>query len=164
MPNTTLRKATLYDLPVLWDLWLKLTSEESANESISGREMYPAVVPEDKEQWGYETALILSNPQALLLLAESDGEPAGFMLSSINTRTVGHPKQFVLVHQLYVRPADRRAALGNVAELLQNASTKWALSHNITAVELDCVQSNQTRWQKLGFTTAAVRMYKTLET
>ena len=47
--------------------------------------------------------------------------------------------------------------------LLQRASEDWVRSYGISAVECDCVLSNQARWEKQGFTTAAVRMYKTLE-
>lgn len=145
-------------------MWLALTSEEQANELIQGREMYPTVTLTDRDSWAFDMALALTNPLVCCLIAESGGESVGFMLSSINTRTVGHPKQFVLVHQLYVRPSDRRAALGDAAEKLQQESTKWALSNKVPYVELDCVQSNQARWEKMGFTVAAHRMFKTLET
>jgi len=160
---TTIRKATLFDLPTLWHLWVKLTSEECANEAILGREMYPSVALADRDAWALDTAIMIGNPQVLLLIAEKAGEPSGFMLSSVNTRSVGHPKQFALVHQLYVRPADRRAALGDTAMLLQGETERWVRSHGISAVECDCVLSNQARWEKQGFSPAAVRMYKTLE-
>lgn len=145
-------------------MWLALTSEEQANEVIQGREMYPSVVLADRTEWALDMALALTNPLVCCLIAEKGGESVGFMLSSINTRAVGHPKQYVLVHQLYVRPAERKNALGDAAAKLQQASTAWALSHRVPYVELDCVQSNRARWEKLGFTVAAHRMFKTLET
>ena len=159
-----IRKATLMDLPVLWPLWLALTSEECANEATQGREMYPAVLLDDRDSWALEYAMVLTNPNACLLLAESSGEVVGFMLSSINSRQVGHPKNYVHVHSLYVRPSERKRVGGTVAEQLQEESTKWALANGVTAIEIDCVLSNQSRWAKQGFTPAAVRMYKTLET
>jgi hypothetical protein len=162
--STTIRPATLFDLNELWRMWLALTSEEQANEIVQGREMYPSVVLADRNDWALDTALAITNPLVCYLIAEKGGENVGFMLSSINTRAVGHPKQFVLVHQLYVRPSERKAALGEAAEKLQQAATQWALSHRVPYIELDCVQSNRARWEKMGFTVAAHRMFKTLET
>ncbi len=159
----SIRKATLMDLHVLWPLWLALTSEECANEATQGREMYPAVLLDDQQAWAMEYALAMTNPNVCLLLAESSGAPVGFMLSSINSRQVGHPKNYVHVHSLYVRPSERKRAGGTVAEQLQQSTEEWARANNVLAIEIDCVQSNQSRWAKQGFLPAAVRMYKTLE-
>jgi len=160
---TKIRKATLFDLPVLWDLWVKLTSEEAANEAIAGREIYPSPLLSEKDAWGLDTAVTLGNPGVLYLIAEKDGAAVGFMVTSICTRPVGHPTIYAHVHQLYVRPSERKRALGDVAETLCKETEEWVREHDVAAVEIDCVESNRGLWEKRGFTAAAHRMFRILE-
>jgi len=159
----SIRQAGLFDLPILWELWVKLTSEEAANEAIAGREIYPAPLLSEKDAWGLHTAVMLGNSAVYYLVAEKGGLPVGFMLTSICTRPVGHPTIYAHVHQLYVRPSERKRALGDVAQQLCQTTEKWVREQGVSVVEIDCVEANRPLWEGRGFTVAAHRLYRILE-
>lgn len=159
-----IRKTTLFDLPVLWDLWLALTAEERANEIVAGRDTYPVVSLDDKEPWSIEFCMLIANPNVLVLLAgDNSCAASGFMVSSIQTRQVGHPKVYAQVHQLYVRPGDRSKAGGEAAKLLCTTAEEWVRAQGVKHVEIDCVESNRPLWENRGFTLAAHRMFRELK-
>lgn len=158
----TIRQATLFDLNTLWEMWLELTGEESANELVRGREPYPRVALADKEAWAFDTSIALTSPQSCFLIAENAGHAVGFMVSSAQSRTVGAPRHYLFISQLYVRPAERKSAGGSVAQELCDASEKWARSNQLAQVECLAVQSNISLWESRGLRVVAAHMTKDL--
>lgn len=155
-----IRKATLFDLNTLWELWLALISEESAKELTAGREQYPKITLADKDAWAVDMSIQLTSPYACVLLAEKGGQAVGFMLSSAQGRTLGSPSRYLHVHQLYVRPSERKHSGGDVANQLCAETEKWAREQALAYVECDAVPSNESLWVGRGFKVVAVRLAK----
>lgn len=155
-----IRSATLFDLEPLWYMFMSLTRHETNEEAKAARQIYPRVSNLEKDQWALQTVMYLTNPDVLFQVAEKDGLLKGFMLSSVGQRTVGQPRAFLNVHQLYVDPAERRCSGGNAAPLLIKGAETWAKSLELKHAEISCVQSNVSRWERFGFTPVAVHMQK----
>lgn len=155
-----IRKATLFDLNALWEMWLALTGEEAAKELEHGREPYPVVTLADRESWAIDTSIALTSPGSCYLIAETAGHAVGFMVSSAQSRTVGTPRHYLFVSQLYVRPAERKHSGGSVAQELCAESEKWAHARQLAQVECLAVQANLPLWVGRGFRPASVHLVK----
>ena len=157
-----IRQATLFDLNVLWEMWLALTGEEAAKELEHGREPYPRVSLQDKEAWAIDTSIALTSPTSCFLIAENAGHAVGFMVSSAQSRTVGAPRHYLFISQLYVRPAERKHSGGNIAAQLCSESERWAREHQLAQVECLAVQANIPLWESRGLRVVAAHMPKDL--
>ena len=157
-----IRQATLFDLNVLWEMWLALTGEEASKELEHGREPYPCVTLQDKEAWAIDTSIALTSPTSCFLIAENAGHAVGFMVSSAQSRTVGAPRHYLFISQVFVMPSERNRNGGTVMAELSAASEQWAREHDLAHVECLAVPSNESLWAGRGLKTIAVHMVKAL--
>jgi GNAT superfamily N-acetyltransferase len=94
-----IREATERDVPLILQFINELAEYERLSSSV--------VATED----GLRAALFGARPAAEVLIAEADGEPAGFALFFQNFSTfAGRPGLYL--EDLFVRPASRRCGYG----------------------------------------------------
>ncbi|MFB3924226.1 MAG: N-acetyltransferase family protein [Terriglobia bacterium] len=131
-----IRPATETDIPEI----LKLIRELAEYEKLAH---YVVVTPEDLKRDGFS-----ERPVFRVLMAEWDGEPAGYALYFYNYSTfLGRPGIFL--EDLFVRPQFRKKGIGK-ALLLRLAKI---------AVEERCARVD---WIVLDWNTPALEFYKSL--
>ena len=110
-------------------------------------------------------AHLIRDKDALLLLAESEGSPAGFVCAFLKTVPdipVVVPRRYISVDCLGVRPDFRRHGVG---EALMRAVHDWALRRDVDKVELNVWEFNTNAlafYEQLGYETSSRRMWITL--
>lgn len=131
-----LRSATANDIPLILQYIHDLAEYEKAPEQA-------VATPQDLLRDGFS-----ANPKFRVLLAEWDGEGAGFALYFYHYSTwLGRPTLFL--EDLFVRPRFRGKGIGK-SLLLRLART---------AVEEGC---GRFEWQVLDWNTPAIEFYKSL--
>jgi GNAT superfamily N-acetyltransferase len=132
-----IRPATSADAATIADLVRELAEYEKLAHEAKAR-------PED-----FLRELESPNPVIRVLIAEWDGEPAGFALYFFNFSTfVGRPG--IYLEDLFVRPAHRSRGIGR--ELLRSLAR--------IAQERDC---GRLEWAVLDWNEPALRFYKSLD-
>lgn len=138
MPDlaTTIRNATLADIPLVMELIRALADYEKLSDRVTA-------TPELIEQ-----ALFGPRPLAECLIAEADGEAAGFALFFHNFSTfIGKPG--IYLEDLFVKPEFRGRGLGKalLARLAQ------------IAVDRDC---GRMEWAVLDWNEPSIKFYRAL--
>jgi GNAT superfamily N-acetyltransferase len=134
--NATLRHATRADIPLILELVRELAEyEKLAHEAVA-------------DAASIERDLFGPRPYAEVVIAEADGEPAGFALFFHNYSTfLGKPGLYL--EDLFVRPRFRGRGLGK--RLMQ------FLAH--TAVARGC---GRFEWSVLDWNTPSIEFYRAL--
>ena len=131
-----IRKADAHDIPLILEFIRELAEYEKAPEQA-------VATAEDLRRDGF-TGI----PKFRVLIAEWQGEPAGFALFFYHYSTwAGHPTLFL--EDLFVRPRFRSKGIGQ-ALLLRLAKT---------AVEEGCARFE---WQVLDWNTPSIEFYQSL--
>ena len=131
-----IRNASANDIPVILQFIRELAEYEKAPQQA-------VATPEDIRRDGFST-----NPKFRVLIAEWEGEPAGFTLFFYHYSTwVGRPTLFL--EDVFVRPRFRGKGIGK-ALLLRLAKI---------VVEEGC---GRFEWQVLDWNTRAVEFYQSL--
>jgi GNAT superfamily N-acetyltransferase len=131
-----IRNATSDDIPLILQFIRELAEYEKAPEQA-------VATSEDLRRYGFS-----ANPKFRVLIAEWDGQAAGFALFFYHYSTwVGRPTLFL--EDLFVRPRFRGKGIGK-ALLLYLAKV---------AVEEDC---ERFEWQVLDWNTPAIQFYESL--
>ncbi|HXP60851.1 MAG TPA: GNAT family N-acetyltransferase [Dongiaceae bacterium] len=132
--ETVIRRATAADTPLILKFIRALAEFERAAEAVQATE-------EDLLRDGFG-----ANPYFWCLIAEYDGQPAGFALCFFNYSTwVGRPG--VYVEDLFVPPEFRGRGIGKA--LLQQVAA--------IALEKGCGRLN---WAVLDWNTPAIEFYR----
>jgi GNAT superfamily N-acetyltransferase len=131
-----LRDATKQDIPLILQFIRELAEYEKAPEQA-------VATPQDIERHGFS-----ANPKFRVVIADWDGEPAGFALFFYHFSTwKGRPTLFL--EDLFVRPQFRGKGIGK-ALLVHLAKI---------AVEEGC---GRFEWQVLDWNTPAIEFYESL--
>ncbi|MGB9485652.1 MAG: GNAT family N-acetyltransferase [Terriglobia bacterium] len=131
-----IRNASANDIPLILQFIRELAEYEKAPEQA-------VATPEDIRRDGFST-----NPKFRVLIAEWEGEPAGFTLFFNHYSTwVGRPTLFL--EDLFVQPRFRGKGIGK-ALLLRLAKV---------AVDEGC---GRFEWQVLDWNTPAIEFYESL--
>lgn len=108
---------------------------------------------------------ILSDENATLLVADHDGQIIGLvhiLLRETPDISVMVPRRYAVIDNLVVAKRFRRSGVG---QLLMQKAHQWAVSRGVVEVELNVWEFNQGAiafYEKLGYTTASRRMWKSL--
>ena len=143
--STSIRRATLGDLPLIVELRLALL-RENGDHAIYGR-----LRPDARERAYEMFAGQLRAPNEVMFLAERDAEVVG-ILRCVDTPNspLLEPDRYCYVSSVYVRPAARRT--GVLTDLLRRA-TDWCASRGLTEMRLHNVPGGlaSAAWERLGF-------------
>ncbi len=131
-----IRPAEVGDVPLIFSLIVELAEFERASERVAGS-------PQLLEQ-----ALFAADPAAEAVIAELDGEPAGFALF-FRTFSTWLCRPGLWLEDLYVSPAHRRGGVGRA--LLQHVAA--------VAVERGC---GRMEWSALDWNAPALAFYSSL--
>ena len=111
-------------------------------------------------------AELLANPRSAVLIAEYDGQPAGFVqliLRDTYEVPVMTPRTYAVVDSLYVHNELRQLGLG---EMLMMSGEEWALENGADSLVLNVYDFNTAArglYGKLGYQTLSRKMLKWLE-
>jgi GNAT superfamily N-acetyltransferase len=136
-PSVTIRPAARADVPLIAALirelaeYERLADQAQATEELLARHLFGA------------------RPAAEAVIAELDGEPAGFALFFTSFSTF-EGKPGIWLEDLFVRPAHRRAGIGRA--LLAHLAA--------LAVERGCARFE---WSALDWNEPALRFYRSLD-
>jgi len=134
--RTVIRKATAADAPQILEFIRALAAFERAPDAVTATE-------EGLIRDGFGP-----NPFYRCLIADYDGQPAGFALYFFNYSTwVGRPG--IYVEDLFVLPQFRRLGIGR--ELLRRVA--------VIAVEMGC---QRLQWEVLDWNTPAIDFYRAI--
>lgn len=134
---TTIRPATSADLPLILSFIQQLAEYEKLRDSCFATEER------------LRASLFGDPPAAEVLIAECDGEPAGFALFLHNYSTF-LAQRGVWLEDLFVRPEFRGRGIGRL--LLQRLAT--------LALERDC---GRLEWNVLDWNSTAIGFYRSLD-
>jgi GNAT superfamily N-acetyltransferase len=134
--TTTIRPATRTDIPQIMTFIHALAAYERTPEAV-------IATPEDLERDGFG-----ANPFYFCLIAEHDGQPAGFALYFFNYSTwLGRPG--IYLEDLFVQPELRGLGIGKL--LLERVAA--------IAVEKGCLRL---QWAVLDWNTPAIDFYRAM--
>jgi len=157
--DCTIREATQADYPGLCELF----AEADAHHSQAVPNVFrPANGPARSPEY---IADILANENSRLFIAERAGQVAGFVqidLREAPDRPIMTPRRYAKVDSLVVGKSFRRSGIGRS---LMTRAHQWALERGIHEIELNVWEFNRgaiALYEKLGYTTAARRMWITL--
>ena len=133
---TTIRPATRADIPLMMTFIRALAAYEHAPEAV-------IATPADLERDGFG-----ANPFYFCLIAEHNGQPAGFALYFFNYSTwMGRPG--IYLEDLFVQPELRGLGIGKL--LLERVAA--------IAVEKGCLRL---QWAVLDWNTPAIDFYRAM--
>jgi len=130
MPEITLRKANREDSPIILNFIKALAEYEKLSDAVSA-------TPEQ-----LETTLFDQNA-AKVILAEVDGQPAGFALYFYNYSTF-LAKPGLYLEDLYVYPEYRKSGVGKA---LFNALKEQARAEGCGRMEWSVLDWNKDAWE-----------------
>ena len=155
-----IRPATFADAPAI----------SSLNATVQGLHAaaHPHIfkTPEEGAFPPEEVAVLLAQPDNVVLLALVDDAPAGYILFSTVHRPEAHWRHaidMVYIHHISVDAAFQGQGVGHA---LINAARAYARTHGITHVELDVWAFNthaRAFFEREGFEAYNVRMWMELE-
>ena len=155
-----IRRATDADLPAvgqLGGLLLRVHYEFDGN-----RFMRPGAGAEDGYAWFLGTQL--TEPDALVLVAEVDGRIAGYLYAAIEPRNWKELRdEAAFIHDILVADRHRK---GGIAQALIEASLTWARSRNVPRVMLWTATPNERArrlFERLCFRPTIVEITKELK-
>ncbi|MEW6357285.1 MAG: GNAT family N-acetyltransferase [Planctomycetota bacterium] len=108
----------------------------------------------------------IKNSDAVLFVAEQDGKLIGMIhavLRSAPAIPLFVPRRYAVIDNVVVEESHRRSGIG--AALMEHVH-RWAFEKGVTQVELNVWEFNEGAiafYEKLGYTTASRKMWKTLE-
>ena len=156
--DVRVRRARARDLPALTRLWRELIG---FLEALGGQDFRLAHGAE--AGWKRYLQGHLGRADKLSLVAETDGEPVGFLLASLERRPgIFMERDFGHISDVYVQEPERRKGVGKalVAEAL-----RWFEAKRVGRIRLQTDARNTLGfefWKKLGFETTVFTMDKLL--
>ena len=154
-----IREATQADYSSLCELF----AEADAHHSQAVPNVFrPASGPARSPQY---IADILANENSRLFVAEREGQVIGLVHIDIREapdHPIMTPRRYAKVDDLVVGKSFRRSGIGRS---LMARAHQWACERGVHQVELNVWEFNQSAivlYEKLGYTTAARRMWITL--
>ncbi|HAL62375.1 MAG TPA: N-acetyltransferase [Chloroflexi bacterium] len=108
---------------------------------------------------------IIANEDAVLFVAERDGEIIGLVYILVRETPdipIMVPRRYAVIDDLIVRKDSRRFGVGRA---LVERAHRWAVDKQVTQVELNVWEFNQTAiafYEKLGYRTASRKMWRSL--
>ena len=162
MKEIIVREATVFDVEHCYILWRGLVLEEGLLCDGLPDVFYPGMPPDGLKEWGARYAYLLQLPGCKLFVAceKTLDKPVGYMLTSVGSRDIGEPKQYLQIHELYVAASYRSASPDRPAARLEEAAAAWASQLGLRTVEITCVPAPKQiqRWLNKGFKQTAVRL------
>lgn len=148
------RRADRRDVGRLVELWLELMNLHAAVDSRF-------VVREDAGRtMARRFSELLTDPDTIILVSQSDGEMVGFAVAHIDINLPFLPGTTVgFISDIYVLDAYRRQ--GRAARLVA-AMRDWFKSRKVTVIQLHAASCNpaaQQFWERMGFSDYLVRMW-----
>jgi ribosomal protein S18 acetylase RimI-like enzyme len=153
--SVTVRRATSADAELL----SALNAEVQAIHAAA----LPATFKPPGPQSAAATATLVNNPGNLILVAEIDGAPAGYVYASLSRHAETpwrHGYEMIYIHQIGVRAAYRRRGAG--AALLAAVRAE-AASRNVALLTLDVWSFNadaRAFFQRQGFAPCQERLWR----
>ena len=159
MADFLIRPATPADAAILGDLGALLV--RSHHEFDPQRFMRP--LPGIEQGYGRFLTSQLGRDDAMVMVAERDGEVAGYVYATLEDRSWRELREACgYLEDIVVRDSARRSG---VATLLMNAAIEWLRSHGAPRVLLLSATPNagaQELFSRLGFRRTMVEMTKEL--
>ncbi len=152
------RRAKSQDLPVLTRLWRELVG---FHEALGGQDF--RLAPGAETVWKKYLRGHLGKADRLCVVADTDGEPVGFLMASIERRPgMFMERDYAHISDVYVQEPQRGKGVGKalVAEVM-----RWFDAKRIGRVRLQTDARNTLGfefWKRLGFQTTVLTMDKLL--
>lgn len=152
----TIRKATIEDLPAVVEMALAMASY---HHDLDGYYKAPSAYRDLELEFEKE----LSDKQSLILIAEENGQPAGYFRGSIERAPdYASAKKIGMVYDLFVKKEARRQGIGKqiFAEALA-----WFQEKGVKNIELNVDVRNEAAvefWKKNQFLEYKLRMRRYL--
>jgi ribosomal protein S18 acetylase RimI-like enzyme len=153
MNDVSVRRAVAVDLPALERLWAELIDHHAEGDSYFTRSaaavgLHGARLQED-----------LDREDRLILLAERDSDPVGFVIAEIRPG----PDIFLVGPYGFVRDlgVTRSARRMGVGQQLYEAVLDWFAEHEVGRAELDVTEANEVArrfWSRQGYRRLYARM------
>ena len=153
MDDASVRRAVVADVPALQQLWAELIDHHAEGDSYFSRS--PAAV----ELHGARLYEELEREDRLILLAEHDSEPVGFVIAEIRDG----PDIFLVGPYGFLRDlgVTRSARRLGVGQRLYEAVLEWFTEHGVERAELDVTEANEVArqfWSRQGYRRLYTRM------
>jgi ribosomal protein S18 acetylase RimI-like enzyme len=153
MDDPSVRRAVATDVPALQRLWAELIDHHAEGDSYFNRS------PEAVDLHGARLHEELDQEDRLILIAEHDSEPVGFVIAEIRAG----PDLFVIGPYGFVRDlgVTRSARRLGVGQRLYEAVLEWFAEHGVERAELDVTEANEVArrfWSRQGYRRLYTRM------
>lgn len=156
---TRVRPAEERDIRVLYLAWQELRQHNAKQDS----RIRPTPVSE--VDFAIAVRELRDRPRSLTLVAEEEGNFAGFLTASIETNQPDRlPERHATIGYLYVLPAYRRRGLAT--ELVRYAFDWARQQEGISHVEMSVLEHDAAArafWESLGFSPFIRRVWASLE-
>jgi len=146
MGELVIRPAQLTDLIELRQLYARMMTERP--------QLYPIIDQDALTDFTTDMArqLATRDPALFVQLALLDHVAVGFCLAAVQTRVIGTPHVFALIHYYYVAPDARSHSIGRKMAI---ALLEDLVSKGVPAIEIGSLPGDD-QWTRRGFLPVAV--------
>jgi ribosomal protein S18 acetylase RimI-like enzyme len=151
-----IRPATEHDLPMLMDMFDELSTFQRPWRVFTPR---PNLAEEMRRRYQAD----LDDPDALLVVAEQDGQIVGMAAGHLHKPSMMSEELAVELGSVYVKPEHRERG---VAGALTAEVARFAGEHGVERITLKTFAQNEealVAWQRLGFQPRMVQMTAPVE-
>ena len=146
MPEIKYREAIKQDIPEIIELWKEFIDFHKDRDSFFSRS------EEGPDNFGKYILENMSNEDAIVYVAESNGNVVGYILSIIqNYPPAFEIKKYGFISDLAVASKSRKSGIGlHLFEI----SKDWFIKKGVRRIEIGVVVSNEVStsfWDKMGF-------------
>jgi GNAT superfamily N-acetyltransferase len=163
-----IRLAQTKDLEALVELWVACDQEEMGEEFYGTPKHYPQVDWLSYKVLAQDLQFAIDAPdRGVFVATDMQDKPIGFIRGTASVRPTTAPACYVYVNCMYVQPKYRKTP---AAGELHDALLEWVKEINLsfgcainTAEIMTRPGKGRKRWERKGWKTYGIMMYKELE-